>query len=109
MRTACTGPYLCAACSFSRLNLSWALKCGRGLGYVPSHHHLPQPCWGGGEGHTDGTDDGGLAIILRGGHVWVQLGVPLQLHPVTEMVGNGNGHGDDFSRDAGQSMSKSKR
>jgi hypothetical protein len=35
----------------------------------------------------------------------VQLGVPLQLHPVTEMVGNGNGHGDDFSRDAGKKRS----
>ena len=48
------------------------------------------------QGHTDGTDDGSLAIILRGSHVWVQLGVPLQLHTVAKMVGNGNGHSDEF-------------
>jgi hypothetical protein len=57
------------------------------------------------QGHTDGTDDGSLAIILRGSHVWVQLGVPLQLHTVAKMVGNGNGHSDEFSRDEGKKKS----
>lgn len=36
--------------------------------------------------HTDGTDDRSAAEVLCRHHFGVQLGVPLQLHPVAKMV-----------------------
>lgn len=36
--------------------------------------------------HTNGTDDGGTAEVLRRNHLGVELGVPLQLHPVAQVV-----------------------
>lgn len=41
--------------------------------------------------HTDGTDDGGTAEVLGGRHLGVQLGVPLQLHAVAEVVEGAGG------------------
>lgn len=46
--------------------------------------------------HTDGTDDGGTAEVLGGIHLGVELGVPLQLHAVAEVVeGAGGRHFGD--------------
>ena len=36
--------------------------------------------------HTNGTDDRGTAEVLRRHHLGVELGVPLQLHPVGKVV-----------------------
>ena len=41
--------------------------------------------------HTDSTDDGGTAEVLGGRHLGVQLGVPLQLHAVAEVVEGAGG------------------
>lgn len=44
-------------------------------------------------GPTDGANDGGATVVLGGNHLRVELGVPLQLHPVAEMVeGRADGH-----------------
>ena len=44
-------------------------------------------------GLTNGANDGSTAEVLRRDHLGVELGVPLQLHPVAEMVeGAADGH-----------------
>lgn len=44
---------------------------------------------------TDGSDDGGAAEVLGGHHLSVELGVPLQLHAVAQVVeGRTGGHLD---------------
>ena len=44
-------------------------------------------------GLTNGANDGSTAEVLRRDHLGVKLGVPLQLHPVAEMVeGAADGH-----------------
>ena len=43
--------------------------------------------------HTNGSDDGGTAEVLGRDHLSVELGVPLQLHTVAEVVERvGGGH-----------------
>lgn len=45
--------------------------------------------------HTNGTNDGGAAEVLRRHHLGVELGVPLQLHAVAQVVkGVGGRHFD---------------
>ena len=63
------------------------------------------------EGHTNGTDDGGTAEVLGRDHLGVELGVPLQLHPVGQVVKRAGGrHFEllikliDFSRVEGNEM-----
>lgn len=48
--------------------------------------------------HTNGTDDGGTAEVLRGHHLGVELGVPLQLHPVGQVVEGGSGRHCECAR-----------
>lgn len=44
-------------------------------------------------GLTNGANDGSTTEVLRRDHLSVELGVPLQLHPVAEMVeGAADGH-----------------
>lgn len=46
--------------------------------------------------HTNGSDDGGTAEVLGRDHLGVELGVPLQLHTVAEVVeGVGGSHFED--------------
>lgn len=43
--------------------------------------------------HTNSANDGGATIIFGGDHLRVELGEPLQLHAVAEMVeGSAGGH-----------------
>lgn len=43
--------------------------------------------------HTNGANDGSATEVLHGDHLRVELGVPLQLHTVAEMVdGVAGGH-----------------
>ena len=45
--------------------------------------------------HTNGSNDGSAAVVLRRDHLRVELGEPLQLHTVVEMVeGATGGHGE---------------
>lgn len=49
--------------------------------------------------HTNGTDDGGTAEVLRRNHLSVELGVPFQLHPVAQVVMRAGGrHFDMLNR-----------
>lgn len=43
--------------------------------------------------HTNGANDGSATEVFHGNHLRVELGVPLQLHTVAEMVdGVAGGH-----------------
>ena len=46
--------------------------------------------------HTNSTDDGGAAEVLRRHHLGVELGVPLQLHPVGQVVEGASGRHCDL-------------
>lgn len=48
--------------------------------------------------HTNGTDDGGTAEVLGRHHLGVELGVPLQLHPVGQVVEGASGSHYDSLR-----------
>ena len=49
--------------------------------------------------HTNGTDDGGTAEVLGRHHLGVELGVPLQLHPVGQVVKGASGSHCDLLQD----------
>lgn len=50
--------------------------------------------------HTNGTNDWGTTEVLRGHHIRGELGVPLQLHLVGEMIHWATGgHSDRFRRE----------
>lgn len=50
-----------------------------------------------GDRHTNGSNDGGTAVVPCGRHIRAELGVPLQLHTVAEMVERACGsHGVDL-------------
>lgn len=73
------------------MSWSWDLKKST-LAIAPLRRNNPEQT----AKHTNGSDDGGTAEVLGRDHLGVELGVPLQLHTVAEVVeGVGGGHFED--------------
>lgn len=51
---------------------------------APGHQHCQTKMFD--RRHTNGTNDGGTTEVLGRHHLGVQLGVPLQLHAVGQVV-----------------------
>ena len=47
--------------------------------------------------HTNGSNDRSTTVVLRRDHLRVDLGEPLQLHTVVEMIEGGTGRHDEVS------------
>ena len=58
--------------------------------------------------HTNGANDGGAAEVLRRHHLGVELGVPLQLHAVAQVVEGVGGSHFDVINDCWIKMEKGK-
>lgn len=54
--------------------------------YRESNSQTPGIMTSRGYRRTNGSNDGGTAVVPRGRHLRAELGVPLQLHAVAEMV-----------------------